>query len=80
MQQHSFYQQRFIRPQGVTLAFGLYLEKRLQTATFNPAVFRADILASMFDTLKEETDLNTLKPTQQINVGVMRLRKALQHL
>lgn len=32
-----------------TLDFGLSLAKRLQAVTFNPAVFRADILASMFD-------------------------------
>lgn len=41
-----------IRSVTFTFAFGLYLEKRLQTATFSPAVFRAVILASMFDTLK----------------------------
>lgn len=39
-----------------TLDFGLSLEKRLQTVTFNPAVFRADILASMFDILKQKED------------------------
>lgn len=39
-----------------TLDFGLSLEKRLQTVTFSPAVFRADILASMFDILKQKDD------------------------
>ena len=40
-----------------TLEFGLTLEKRLQTVTFNPAVFRADILASMFDIFMHKENL-----------------------
>lgn len=40
-----------------TLDFGLSLAKRLQTVTFNPAVFRADILASMFDIFTQK-DIN----------------------
>lgn len=38
----------------LTFGFGLEnLEKRLHAVTFNPAVFSADILASMFDTWKK---------------------------
>ena len=35
--------------------FGLYLEKRLQAVTFRPAVFRADIRASMLEIWRETT-------------------------
>lgn len=43
----------------LTLSFGLNLEKRLHAVTFNPAVFSADILASMLDTWKKhETQLD----------------------
>lgn len=38
----------------LTLSLVLNLEKRLQAATLSPAVFRANILASMFDTLKDQ--------------------------
>lgn len=38
-----------------TLDFGFIFEKRLQTVTFNPAVFRAEILASIFDIFKTKT-------------------------
>lgn len=40
--------------QRFTLALFLNLEKWLQAATLSPAVFRANILASIFDTLKNQ--------------------------
>lgn len=52
---------------GLTLSLVQNLEKRLQAATLSPAVFRANILASMFDTLKNQKHIfNTPDPTCQI--------------
>lgn len=51
----------------LTFSLVLNLEKRLQAATLSPAVFRANILASMFDTLKSQKHIfYTHDPSCQI--------------
>lgn len=75
----------------LTLSLVLTLEKRWQAATLSPAVFRANILASMFDTLKSQKHIFTAmieavryvqhgRPQTHLELGLLDLRCCSGHL